>query len=87
MKGQADLLAGDKPLIGQAPGAPGDTNKYGATLARNACHFVPESWHSWGDYHDSYRLARVALEPATRLRAADKPKARLARRRGPTRPC
>ena len=52
VSGQADLLAGDKPLIGQGTGAKGgDTNKYGATLARNACHFVPESWHSWADYH------------------------------------
>ena len=47
VKGQADLLAGDKPLIGQGTGAKGGTNKYGATLARNACHFVPESWHAW----------------------------------------
>jgi hypothetical protein len=50
--GQADLLAGDKPLIGQGTGAKGDTNRYGATLARNACHFVPESWHAWADYHE-----------------------------------
>jgi hypothetical protein len=53
--GQVDLLAGDKPLIGQGTGARGATNKYGATLARNACHFVPESWHSWADYHDQAR--------------------------------
>ena len=43
VKGQADLLAGDKPLIGQGTGAKGDVNKYGATLARNACHFVPRA--------------------------------------------
>lgn len=53
--GQADLLAGDKPLIGQGTGAKGETNKYGATLARNACHFVPESWHSWAEYHNQAR--------------------------------
>ena len=55
VKGQADLLAGDKPLIGQGTGARGDTNTYGATLARNACHFVPESWHAWADHHDKGR--------------------------------
>jgi len=53
--GQADLLAGDKPLLGQGTGARGDTSKYGAGLARNACHFVPESWHSWAATHDSGR--------------------------------
>ncbi|HTT91965.1 MAG TPA: hypothetical protein VMF65_20590 [Acidimicrobiales bacterium] len=60
-KGQADLLAGDKPLIGQGTGAKGETNKYGATLARNPCHFVPESWHAWADYHGK---AVVAAEAA-----------------------
>lgn len=54
-KGQADLLAGDKPMVGQGTGAKGDTNTYGATLARNACHFVPESWHAWANYHDKAR--------------------------------
>jgi hypothetical protein len=52
VKGQADLLAGDKPLLGQGTGAQGATNKYGVTLARNACHFVPESWHAWAGYHN-----------------------------------
>ncbi|HTT90347.1 MAG TPA: hypothetical protein VMF65_12415 [Acidimicrobiales bacterium] len=28
-----------------------DTTSYTATLARNACHFAPESWHSWEDHH------------------------------------
>ena len=27
------------------------TTAYTATLARNACHFAPESWHSWEDHH------------------------------------
>jgi len=55
VKGQADLLAGDSPLIGQGTGARGSTNTYGATLARNACHFVPESWHAWADHHGKAR--------------------------------
>jgi hypothetical protein len=58
--GQADLLAGDKPLIGQGTGAKGETNKYGATLARNACHFVPESWHAWADCHGKAVVAAEA---------------------------
>ncbi|OLP17677.1 hypothetical protein BST81_15265 [Leptolyngbya sp. 'hensonii'] len=63
LKGQLDLLAGDKPLIGQGTGAKGDTNSYGATLARNACHFVPESWHSWANYHNiALGLARQAFD-------------------------
>lgn len=32
-------------------GALDDTTKYKATLGRNACHFAPESWHSWEDHH------------------------------------
>jgi len=33
----------------------GGTNNYSATLARNACHFVPESWHAWSSYHQKAR--------------------------------
>jgi hypothetical protein len=33
-----------------------DTNNYSATLGRNACHFVPESWHAWSSYHQKARL-------------------------------
>lgn len=72
--GQADLLAGDKPLIGQGTGAGGGVNAYGATLARNACHFVPESWHAWADYHAKARAAardsRAALRKAKTMKAA-----------------
>jgi len=32
-------------------GALDPTTKYTATLARNACHFPPESWHTWAHYH------------------------------------
>ncbi|HWG74248.1 MAG TPA: hypothetical protein VG184_09360 [Acidimicrobiales bacterium] len=72
--GQADLLAGDKPVIGQGIGAGGGTNAYGATLARNACHFVPESWHAWAGYHDAAitaaRDSRAALRKAKTMKAA-----------------
>jgi len=54
--GQIELLQGI-----QKTGAQGDTNEYSATLARNACHFVPESWHAWSSYHQK---ARVAAEEA-----------------------
>ncbi|MEI7554342.1 hypothetical protein [Candidatus Chlorohelix sp.] len=36
-----------------------EENAYTASLARNACHFAPESWHSWAEYHNKARqLAR-----------------------------
>ena len=74
VKGQADLLAGDKPLIGQSTGAQGEKNKYGATLARNMCHFVPESWHAWArDHGEAIALARQAFaarDEAKRLQTA-----------------
>ncbi len=64
--GQAELLTG-----AQSTGAKGETNGYGATLARNACHFVPESWHAWARYHEQARVhaleAHNARERAKRL--------------------
>ncbi|MCA9934152.1 MAG: DUF4157 domain-containing protein [Ardenticatenaceae bacterium] len=54
MAGQLELLKGV-----QSTGTTGETNQYGATLARNACHFVPESWHAWAGYHkEARRLAQ-----------------------------
>ncbi|MCB8942755.1 MAG: DUF4157 domain-containing protein [Ardenticatenaceae bacterium] len=50
VKGQIELLKGV-----QSTGTKGKTNEYGATLARNACHFVPESWHAWAHYHNEGR--------------------------------
>ncbi len=71
--GQADLLAGDKPVIGQGTGAGGGVNAYAATLARNVCHFVPESWHAWAGYHEKARArardSRAALAKAKRMKA------------------
>lgn len=48
--GQAELLTGI-----QGTGAQGDTNKYGTSLGRNACHFVPESWNAWAKNHNDAR--------------------------------
>jgi hypothetical protein len=45
--GQIELLKGIQSI-----GTKEDTNQYTPTLARNACHFVPESWHSWALYHE-----------------------------------
>ena len=47
-------LYGQLELIGglQKTGTTGAVNEYTPTLARNACHFVPESWLAWADYHD-----------------------------------
>ncbi|MFN9191226.1 MAG: DUF4157 domain-containing protein [Pseudanabaena sp.] len=47
MAGQVELLKGIQSI-----GTKEDTNQYTPTLARNACHFVPESWHSWAIYHE-----------------------------------
>ena len=41
-------------------GAKENADEYGATLARNACHFAPESWHSWAHYHQEGRKAALA---------------------------
>lgn len=41
------------------------SEEYQATLARNACHFAPESWHTWADYHQKARnLAQQAYDAA-----------------------
>ena len=58
MAGQLELLGGI-----QKTGAQGDTNEYSASLARNACHFVPESWHAWSSYHQKGReAAKIAWD-------------------------
>lgn len=49
-------------------GALDDTTKYKATLGRNACHFAPESWHSWEDHH--HRALGLALESYHAMQAA-----------------
>lgn len=41
-----------------------DSTKYAATLARNACHFVPDSWHAWANYHEKARQAALAAYDA-----------------------
>jgi hypothetical protein len=68
--GQLDLLL--KPG-GGAGGS--NTNEYAATLGRNACHFVPESWHAWSSYHQKARdlaaKAATASKNARRFRVQD----------------
>lgn len=68
--GQIELLQGV-----QSTGAGGGvTNEYGATLARNACHFVPESWHAWADNHAKARTSALEAynlrQEVTQLRLA-----------------
>jgi hypothetical protein len=49
---------------------------YKATLARNACHFAPESWHTWADYHQKARdLAQTAVNIAAKSKDGWKDKA------------
>ena len=69
-RGNGPLPMGELRLMGKIPGAKGkktgdeDTSQsYVGGLARNACHFAPESWHSWADYHDKGRkLATSAYD-------------------------
>ncbi len=43
------------------PGTGKGETDYSAGLGRNACHFAPESWHSWAQYHTKARtLAQSA---------------------------
>jgi len=51
--GEAGESFGDADRRAKQPLAPEDAKtSYGATLARNACHFAPESWHAWADLHN-----------------------------------
>ncbi len=36
-----------------------ETFTYTSTLARNACHFAPESWHAWATLHRDARAAAI----------------------------
>ncbi len=54
------------------PGSP--ETSYSAGLARNACHFAPQSWHAWGQYHEeAIALAKEAqgAEKKTREKKAN----------------
>ena len=47
-----------KPEIGGEP-----STDYSSTLARNACHFAPESWHAWFALHTKARaIAQQAYQ-------------------------
>jgi hypothetical protein len=61
-------VAGQVNLLKKSgTGAQEKTDNYSATLARNACHFVPESWHAWSNYHQQ---ARAKAEDARDLESA-----------------
>ena len=62
---------GELKLMGEIKGGEGDEERakidgreetsYMAGLARNACHFAPQSWHAWGSAHTKAEgLAREA---------------------------
>jgi hypothetical protein len=84
--GTGDLY-GELSLMGNVPGQEGKkalkgdkTSEYTAGLARNACHFAPESWHSWAKYHnqalDSAKKAFDEQEVASKNREEAKEKAK-----------
>ncbi|MBI1296160.1 hypothetical protein GC175_14495 [bacterium] len=59
-------VAGQVNLLKKSgTGAQEETDNYAATLARNACHFVPESWHAWSNYHQQ---ARAKAEEASEIK-------------------
>ena len=46
-------LMGAVPTFFAKPTVGGDASTdYTSTLARNACHFAPESWHAWASFHE-----------------------------------
>lgn len=46
-------LMGAVPTLFAKPTVGGEASTdYASTLARNACHFAPESWHAWAGYHE-----------------------------------
>lgn len=62
-RGDGPLPLGELRLMGTIPGAKGKktgdadaSQSYKGGLSRNACHFAPESWHAWADYHSKARL-------------------------------
>ncbi|HEX3426975.1 MAG TPA: hypothetical protein VHT30_12640 [Acidimicrobiales bacterium] len=57
--GEVGMMANDSPGGGSSNPLAPSTTSYRSTLARNACHFAPESWHSWEDHH---RKALAAAE-------------------------
>jgi hypothetical protein len=58
------LVEGKKAQKGE-DGETAPETSYSAGLARNACHFAPESWHAWAKYHQD---ARSKAREAYRLK-------------------
>jgi len=55
--GRGKLAEGENIL----PKSGKQETSYTSTLGRNACHFAPESWHSWASYHQkAEQFAQVA---------------------------
>ncbi len=79
--GRGGSMLGQVRLMGALPGVSGKKedknnkqNSYTEGLARNACHFAPESWISWKEYHVKARaLAKqsYADKQAKKQAAAD----------------
>jgi hypothetical protein len=64
--GELRLMGTFSPLAtGKKTGDADPSQSYKGGLARNACHFAPESWHAWANYH---RQARKLAREAYKLR-------------------
>ena len=81
---------GELKLMGEVKGGEGDEERakvdgreetsYMAGLARNACHFAPQSWHAWGSAHTKAEaLAREAFAETQQARELDDQEALLRR--------
>ncbi|MET0578914.1 MAG: DUF4157 domain-containing protein, partial [Ilumatobacteraceae bacterium] len=73
-------LMGAVPTFFAKPTVGGDAKTdYASTLARNACHFAPESWHAWAGYHEkakgwadrAYKMAESASQRIQDIQQAD----------------
>src|SRR5262249_34418284 len=53
----ANIAATERLTRGETTGGTGrgEDTSYKATLARNACHFPPESWLRWKEHHEKAR--------------------------------
>ena len=62
--GLGTIVGKKKPTIGKDK-----STSYSSTLARNACHFAPESWHAWAEHHNAAR--KLAKQAAKEMDKAD----------------
>lgn len=58
-KGELRLM-GKGTATGKAKVPGQEETSYTAGLGRNACHFAPQSWHAWAEYHEKAMTRALA---------------------------